>query len=106
MCCFAALGATRPMTTVFMKSATDSSQKCYRNRPSDSLGRWAALLAGKTRGGRNELLERTADLERESGKPAFATRYARFMELAANHIEVLAPFMPALAQMLIGIKIS
>jgi hypothetical protein len=50
-----------------------------------------------------ELLRTAGELEQETGKPGFAPRYARFMALAANHMEVLTPFIPALTQMLSGL---
>lgn len=51
---------------------------------------------------RDEILATTVELEREIGKPRFAQRYAQFMALAANHMEALGPFIPALTQLLTG----
>jgi hypothetical protein len=58
-----------------------------------------SVPAGKER---QDLLAATAGLEQESGKPTFGQRYAQFMAIAANHMEVLMPFIPALTQMLPG----
>ena len=92
----------------FNVNSVDTSTNVVSQAPSEFFTALREAIQSQITdlGRRNELLERTADLERESGTPAFATRYARFMELAANHMEVLAPFMPALAQMLTGIQIS
>ena len=48
---------------------------------------------------RQALLERVAELERDKGKPSFAEKYTQFVALAANHMQLLAPFLPALAQL-------
>ena len=49
---------------------------------------------------RDALLNKVEELEKEVGKPSFFQRYKEFMALAANHVETLAPFMPALSQLL------
>jgi hypothetical protein len=51
---------------------------------------------------RDELLTRLADLQSTQGMPAYLEQYQRFIAAAANHLTILAPFLPALAQ-LIGI---
>ena len=38
-------------------------------------------------------------LEEETGTPGFSERYANFVVVAANHMETLAPFIPALTQL-------
>jgi hypothetical protein len=43
------------------------------------------------------------ELEQETGRQGFARKYAEFMALAADHMEVLGPFIPALTQLLIGV---
>jgi hypothetical protein len=42
----------------------------------------------------------TYELQASHGKPSFAQRYTDFMAAAANHIKVIAPFIPALTEML------
>lgn len=39
-------------------------------------------------------------MEVESGKSSFGHAYAKFWELAANHVTVFQSFAPALAQLL------
>ncbi|MEQ7872525.1 hypothetical protein ABDK56_00750 [Sphingomonas sp. ASV193] len=46
------------------------------------------------------LLELVRELSETKGTPGFLNAYQRFMTAAANHVTVLAPFLPALAQML------
>lgn len=48
-----------------------------------------------------QLLARVNELEQAKGGQSFARKYAEFMELAANHMEVLGPFIPALTQFLV-----
>ena len=46
------------------------------------------------------LLEKVAELEAAKGKPSYVGRYREFVELAAAHMTVLAPFLPPLTQWL------
>jgi hypothetical protein len=48
---------------------------------------------------RDSILERLTALERDQHSTSFATRYAEFVNAAANHVTLLAPFLPALAAM-------
>jgi len=45
-------------------------------------------------------LERIDKLEQAQGTPGFLASYQAFMTAAANHMTVLAPFLPALAHLL------
>lgn len=47
-----------------------------------------------------QLSEKVDELEQIQGTKAFVTKYQEFMALAANHITILAPSIPALSQML------
>ena len=49
-----------------------------------------------------ELLRRIDDMQAAIGSPGFAGRYKEFVAVAADHLTLLAPFLPALTQMLIG----
>jgi hypothetical protein len=49
---------------------------------------------------RRKIIEALTALEGSHGKPSFAHRYTDFMALAANHMAVLLPFIPALTEML------
>jgi hypothetical protein len=49
---------------------------------------------------RAELLSHVEDLERAQGTPSFLERYKAFMAVAADHLTLLSPFLPALTQML------
>jgi len=54
-------------------------------------------------GMRDQLMARLTELEAETeGTKGFAHKYAEFMALAANHIEVFGPFIPALTKLLGG----
>jgi hypothetical protein len=41
-------------------------------------------------------------METAHNTPDYVSRYANFMQLAANHMTVIAPFIPALAALLNG----
>jgi hypothetical protein len=47
-----------------------------------------------------EILERLSSLEQAQNSPDFVQRYFDFVGAAANHMTVIAPFIPALTEML------
>jgi len=49
---------------------------------------------------RNEILERLTQLEKAQNSRTFAQRYTEFIAVAANHIALITPFIPALTEML------
>jgi hypothetical protein len=49
---------------------------------------------------RRKIVESLTALQASHGQPSFARRYTDFMAAAANHIKVIAPFIPALTEML------
>jgi hypothetical protein len=49
---------------------------------------------------RTEVLSRLDELERAQGSPSFAQKYTEFIGAAANHMTLLAPFIPVLTEML------
>jgi hypothetical protein len=51
-------------------------------------------------GRRAELLSHADELERAQGTPSYLERYKAFVDLAAAHVAVIAPFLPALTQLL------
>jgi hypothetical protein len=51
-------------------------------------------------GEQESIIARLGSLEQAQGTPSFATRYADFIAVAANHMTVIAPFIPALAELL------
>ncbi len=46
------------------------------------------------------ILEALAALEGATGKPTFIQRYAEFISAAANHVTLIAPFIPALTELM------
>ncbi len=48
---------------------------------------------------RGTILEKLSALEKARNTPSFAQRYAEFIGVAANHMAIVAPFLPALAAM-------
>lgn len=60
----------------------------------------AALEAGvQVEEERRQLLAGVADLRQEAKKESFYRRYSEFVALAANHIQLVMPFLPALAEL-------
>jgi hypothetical protein len=48
---------------------------------------------------RKQLLEHSAEMEGSVGEPTFFKKYSDFIALGANHMQLLAPFIPALTQL-------
>ena len=48
------------------------------------------------------LYDRIYQMESAVGTPAYAQKFASFVALAANHMDTFRPFLPALAQLLLG----
>jgi hypothetical protein len=48
----------------------------------------------------NDVLARLSALEQAQNTPSFAQRYTDFIATAANHMQVIGPFIPALTEML------
>lgn len=48
---------------------------------------------------KESILKKVDGLANSQGKPTFIERYKEFIELAANHMAILGPFIPALTQM-------
>lgn len=46
------------------------------------------------------ILARLDALEQAQNTPSFAQKYAEFIGVAANHMQLIAPFIPALTEML------
>jgi len=51
-------------------------------------------------GERQEILSRLTALEQAQNAPSFKQRYTEFISAAANHMALVAPFIPALTEML------
>lgn len=46
------------------------------------------------------LLRSTRDMEEAAGSPSFLAKYQQFIQDAANHTSIIAPFLPALSRLL------
>jgi hypothetical protein len=49
-----------------------------------------------------KLLASVEDLKNSVGKPAYAEKYSRFIQGAANHMTLIAPFLPAISALLVN----
>jgi hypothetical protein len=49
---------------------------------------------------RSDILKRIDALEKAQGTKSFVERYTDFISAAANHMTVIAPFIPALSELL------
>ncbi|MDX8400019.1 MAG: hypothetical protein R8K20_07195, partial [Gallionellaceae bacterium] len=46
------------------------------------------------------LLDKLSELEKSVGSSEFSGKYNEFIQLAANHMTILAPYIPALTNLL------
>lgn len=88
----------------FNINSVDSSTNVVTQAPAEMFTtlRYAIASGIRSDSEREALVTRLEAMETESGKPGFATAYANFMAVAANHMEILGPFVPALTQLLTG----
>ena len=54
----------------------------------------------KTQSLKKDLQAKTSEMEQNIGRSSFLRSYSEFMTLAANHVTVFAPLIPALTQFL------
>jgi hypothetical protein len=92
---------TGPNARVNIQSI-DSSTNVVEVEPTELFGRIRAAIDQGVQDGEllKKLQEKVAELEKTQGTPSFAARYKEFIALAANHMTLLAPFIPALLQMM------
>ena len=87
----------------FNIDSVDNSTNVINQAPAEMFQALRDAIKSNVGGADGEqLLIRATELEAEAGKAGFGQKYAAFMELAAHHVDALAPFMPALTQLLIG----
>ena len=89
----------------FKISSVDSSTNIINQAPPELFQAFRNAIQAKLETGPDseQLLARVNELEQETERQGFARKYAEFMALAANHMEVLGPFLPALRQLLIDV---
>lgn len=92
---------TGPNVRVNIQSI-DSSANLVEVEPTELFGRIRAAIDQSVQDGEllKKLQEKVTELEKTQGTPGFAARYKELMALAANHMTLLAPFIPALLQMM------
>lgn len=81
----------------------DSSTNLVEVEPTELFGRIREAIDQSVQDGEllKKLQEKVTELEKApQGTTGFKARYQEFMALAANHMTLLAPFIPALSQML------
>lgn len=82
-------------------NSTDSSTNITNVNSTELFVKMRDAVAGIQDSEQRQLLvERIEVMERSQGSKDFAKRYSEFISLAADHMSVLAPFMPALGQLL------
>ncbi|MDO9333897.1 MAG: hypothetical protein Q7T57_05180 [Dehalococcoidales bacterium] len=92
---------TGPNTRVNIQSV-DSSANLVEVEPTELFGRIREAIGQSVQDGEllRKLQEKVTELQKAQGTPGFVVRYKEFMALAANHMTLLAPFIPALFQMM------
>lgn len=82
--------------------SVDSSTNLVEIEPSELFEKLRAVIKHSIKDDNvsAQLSEKVDELHQTQGTKAFVTKYQEFMALAANHVTILAPFIPALSQML------
>ncbi len=82
----------------------DASVNMVSTTPEDLFAKLREAIATQVaeESRKAELLEHVAEMEQARGTSSFVDKYKAFMSVLADHIGVVSPFLPALAQMLGG----
>jgi hypothetical protein len=82
--------------------SVDSSTNLVEVEPAELFDRIRETIGKSVQDGEmlEKLQEKVTELEKAQGTTGFKARYQEFVALAANHMTLLAPFIPALSQML------
>ncbi len=81
-------------------SSTDNSTNSYTTTSNVFQDMRIAVEQSVPGDDRQSLIAKINSLEESLGKPAFGARYKEFIQSAANHISIFAPFLPALSALL------
>jgi len=80
-------------------NSTDNSTTNITVNPSEIFDKLTHLLK-ESISDNAELLELIGDMRQTQGQPGFLVKYQNFIASAANHMTLIAPFIPALTQMI------
>jgi len=82
--------------------SVDTSTNLVEVEPTELFDRIREAIGKSVQDGEmlKNLQEKVTELEKTQGTTGFMARYQEFMALAANNMTILAPFIPALSQML------
>lgn len=91
-----------PNPRVNIQSHDSSANIIVEFEPTELFGRIREAIDQNVQDGEmlKKLQEKVTELEKAQGTPGFAARYQELIALAANHMTLLAPFIPALLQMM------
>jgi hypothetical protein len=83
-------------------NSTDNSVNVVIESKEEFFGALQQRIESEVRDGdeRRRILDALTVLHESYGKPSFAQRYTDFIAAAANHVTLVAPFIPALTEML------
>lgn len=83
-------------------NSIDSSMNVVNTSPEDLFSKLRETIAAEVEDAskKAQLLNHVDELEKTRGTAAYLEKYKAFMSVLADHIGVLSPFLPALAQML------
>jgi hypothetical protein len=83
-------------------NSTDASTNIANVGTSELFEQMRSVVAQGIQGEdeRQEMVTRINSMEKSHGTGDFAKRYSDFIALAANHMSIFSPFMPALGQLL------
>jgi len=86
--------------------STDQSHNVAVIEPADLFKKIEEALSSIATGNEEmqALRREVSEMNAMQGQPGFVSHYIRFMSLAADHLTVFLPFLPALAQMLANSK--
>ncbi len=86
----------------WITNGTDNSVNIVNAKTEQIFANLREQIAEKIPAGdeRSDILSRLTELEQAQSTPSFGKRYADFIAAAANHMALVAPFIPALTELL------
>ena len=88
-------------------NSTDNSVRNTNISYNDSeiFERMLDTASNLTEENKKEVIMAIEDMKNNYNKPRFKEKYYKFIEVAANHIAIFTPFIPALTEMLMTVQI-
>lgn len=70
------------------------------NNETEVFEKMFEIASNISEGNKNDVMIAIENMKNDYGKPGLKEKYYKFIEVAANHMTLFAPFIPALTEMI------